>query len=834
MSRETTTSESGFTLVELLIAITISGIIVAALSAGFLVALKGTAGAHERFMGSNASQTFATYFASDVQSADPLAIRTDSVETGCAPSPADTGSSNVVRLTWAENAGDPTSKRFFASYRAQQSGTEWQLVRYFCLGRVADDATASGTNLTSAKAAFTLADIGSGVSGTNIPTGTKINNVSGSTVQLNQAPTGPVSTVTIEPAPSSDIVAHDVEAPGQRFTDGVTNGTTTFTSAGANFTPSDNGRRITGTNIPVGTTITYVSSSVVTMSAPATGTASNITFTVGRPPRPLTDGVTSSGSKTLTSATAAFGAGDVGRALTGANIPSGTTIASVTNATTVTMSSSATGSGSALAFAVGAPYAVVSPNATAPSSISLTLSALKASTDDAPYSYTISASMRPPVPPPLVSSIIAASTDPTRASSVSWTVNFNRNVSFVDSGDFVLAVSGLGGTPAVTGVSGSGSVWTVTASTGTGDGTLGLNLVDNDTIVDSGGKKLGGTGAGNGNFTGFAYTVDRTAPTVVIAQKVDPDDPTQSQPDPAPGLPIVFTITFSEPVFGFDQSDVTLTGTAPRTSASNILSGSRADYELAVYNLSGPGTVIASMAAGVTTDAAGNSSVAFLATDTTSDHTVNYTATQASTTTSLTSSPNPSVINQAVTYTATVSVNAPGTGTPTGNVAFYDGGIAIGPCGGSTGRTLIGPTATCSVTYTSTGSHTVTARYLGTPSYAASPTSNTVTQTVNATAPPVVTITTTAGSGHRDVFNGTTTVNTGTITVKVYAGASATGTPVKTYTTTTISGTGSPYSWTITTTNNDLTQGQQYTAQVTQVDGTGLTSNQPTVTFSAH
>jgi hypothetical protein len=49
-------------------------------------------------------------------------------------------------------------------------------------------------------------------------------------------------------------------------------------------------------------------------------------------------------STTLTSATAQFSQGDVGRPITGnANIPGGTTIASVTNATTITMSNSSTG-----------------------------------------------------------------------------------------------------------------------------------------------------------------------------------------------------------------------------------------------------------------------------------------------------------------------------------------------------------------------------------------------------------------------------------------------------------------------------------------------------------
>lgn len=110
------------------------------------------------------------------------------------------------------------------------------------------------------------------------------------------------------------------------------------------------------------------------------------------------------------------------------------------------------------------------------------------------------------VVPPTVSSINRASADPTApATSVSWTVTFSTSVTGVDASDFALAASGVTGA-SITSVTGSGTTWTVTANTGSGGGTLGLNLVDNDSIV-SGTTPLGGSGAGNGNFTGQVYTV---------------------------------------------------------------------------------------------------------------------------------------------------------------------------------------------------------------------------------------------------------------------------------------------------------------------------------------
>jgi hypothetical protein len=64
------------------------------------------------------------------------------------------------------------------------------------------------------------------------------------------------------------------------------------------------------------------------------------------------DGVSTDTSATYTSATAAFTAADVGKGITGTNIPIDTTIASVTNPTTVELSQAATGTGTGLSFTI--------------------------------------------------------------------------------------------------------------------------------------------------------------------------------------------------------------------------------------------------------------------------------------------------------------------------------------------------------------------------------------------------------------------------------------------------------------------------------------------------
>ena len=108
---------------------------------------------------------------------------------------------------------------------------------------------------------------------------------------------------------------------------------------------------------------------------------------------------------------------------------------------------------------------------------------------------------------PSVLSINRANADPTSLSSVDWTVTFSEIVTGVDLSDFSLVSSGGLSGASITNVSGSGTTWTVTAATGSGSGTLGLNLVDDDSIINASSNPLGGVGPDNGNFTGQIYTV---------------------------------------------------------------------------------------------------------------------------------------------------------------------------------------------------------------------------------------------------------------------------------------------------------------------------------------
>ena len=91
------------------------------------------------------------------------------------------------------------------------------------------------------------------------------------------------------------------------------------------------------------------------------------------------------------------------------------------------------------------------------------------------------------------------------------------------------------------------------------------------------------------------------------------------------------------------------------------------------------------------------------------------------TSTSLSSSVNPSVSGQAVTFTANVSGSG---GTPTGTVTFNDGTTSLGTA------TLAGAQASFTTSSLTVGNHSITAVYSGDATFAGS-TSTALTQTVN-------------------------------------------------------------------------------------------------------
>jgi len=193
------------------------------------------------------------------------------------------------------------------------------------------------------------------------------------------------------------------------------------------------------------------------------------------------------------------------------------------------------------------------------------------------------------VPPEVLSIMCAnADADPTSADSVTFTVTFAKNVTGVDAADFTLTSDGTLAGVSVETVTGSDTTWTVTVNTGRGSGTLRLDVLDDDTILDAVGNPLGDVGTGNGDFTsGEAYTLDRTAPTAAL---------TATDVTPAAGSSYTFTVTYSDnlalQVSQLDDNDIRVTGPNGFDQPATFVSVDTTDNgtpRTATYRISAPG-----------------------------------------------------------------------------------------------------------------------------------------------------------------------------------------------------------------------------------------------------
>jgi hypothetical protein len=219
---------------------------------------------------------------------------------------------------------------------------------------------------------------------------------------------------------------------------------------------------------------------------------------------------------------------------------------------------------------------------------------------------------------PVATGIARADADPTNAASVGFIVTFSAAVTGVDQSDFALATSGGISGASVTGVSGSGSTRTVTVGTGAGSGTLRLDLTDDDSIVDGFSVALGGTGAGNGDFSGGQqYTIDRLAPQagqLSVPAVV------------AGGADLTFTVVFSDNLgvsaASLATGAIQVSGPGGFTQAATLVSVSPSGDgtpRTATYRLTAPGGAWDSadngdysvgLAAGQVRDTVGNSASA--------------------------------------------------------------------------------------------------------------------------------------------------------------------------------------------------------------------------------
>ncbi len=275
--------------------------------------------------------------------------------------------------------------------------------------------------------------------------------------------------------------------------------------------------------------------------------------------------------------------------------------------------------------------------------------------------------------------------------------------------------------------------------------------------------------SGDGNFTGSAVSasikqaVNKASTSTTITSSIDPT---------AFGQATIFTATIS--VAGLGSTRVTsptgvvtfFDGTIPLGTGTLSTTGGLTTATLTSYVLPvGSQSITAQYTSGDSNFAASAASAA-----------LSQVVNKASTSTIVVSSVNTTVFSQSTTFTATVSVNGPGStrdASPTGTVTFYDGTMTLGTGTLSTNGGLT--TATFSTFSLPVGSQSITAQYTsGDGNFAASAASAMLNQVVNKAS----TSTTVASSINSTVYGQSTTF-TATINVNSPGGtesAAPTGT----------------------------------------------------------
>jgi hypothetical protein len=190
----------------------------------------------------------------------------------------------------------------------------------------------------------------------------------------------------------------------------------------------------------------------------------------------------------------------------------------------------------------------------------------------------------PDTTPPTVVSVTRLDPSPSSAASVHFLVTFSEIVGDISASDLPLACTGSLSAH-VSAIDGSSATRTVTVSLDGGSGTLQLNVMDDDSIIDGAGNPLGGPGPGNGAFSGGEiYDVtDTIAPTVVSITRLDPS--------PTSADTVRYHVAFSEVVQGVGDDDFTLTTSGISGASAHITQIAGWSYGIMVSTGTGSGTL---------------------------------------------------------------------------------------------------------------------------------------------------------------------------------------------------------------------------------------------------
>lgn len=182
--------------------------------------------------------------------------------------------------------------------------------------------------------------------------------------------------------------------------------------------------------------------------------------------------------------------------------------------------------------------------------------------------------------------------DPTAGSTIVFDVLFDEPVSGFTGSDVSFTGSTVGGTLSAV-VTGTGPAYTITVSGMVGAGTV-VASIPAGTYTD-----LAGNSGGASTHTDNEVTFDGIDPTATLEQGATQADPTTTGP-------VVFDVVFSEPVLGFDGSDISFVGSTVGGTLSASVTGSGTTYTVSVTGMTGIGNVVANIIGGSYTDLYGN------------------------------------------------------------------------------------------------------------------------------------------------------------------------------------------------------------------------------------
>ena len=221
----------------------------------------------------------------------------------------------------------------------------------------------------------------------------------------------------------------------------------------------------------------------------------------------------------------------------------------------------------------------------------------------------------------------------------------------------------------------TGTVTFYDGATSLGSGTLdGTTNTLSTTFVAVGAQSITAVYSGDPNFTtststALTQTVNQDSSTTTIVSSVNPS---------VYGQPLTFTASVSANSPGSGAPTGTITFSYGSTTLGTVsLTNGMASFTTSAPMPVGDPNVKASYSGDTNFKA--------------SSGTVAQTVNQDATTTAVVSSANPSVYGESVTFTATVSANAPGSGTPTGSVTFTNGSTTLGTVALSNGTASIAP-----------------------------------------------------------------------------------------------------------------------------------------------